>query len=177
MVSATSSVVILPDRTLPWKLHLETSWSQSQHSSTEHLISIRVYSSHPALIHLIWSQITWKGARKSRLMNRESHSFSILCIMGYHMSEALGASGPFQQLLLGLDDFRQGFSATRRELQPLNKGEDICLSNRTLTVRKRLPNCNVSHRCPTQVAFCSLGILDFLLTTIIPYARGKRETH
>lgn len=68
-----------------------------------------------------------KGARKKTQIENPILS-PILCIMGHHVSEALRASGPFQQLLLGLDDFRQGSSATRREQQPLDKDEEIFVS-------------------------------------------------
>ena len=97
---------------------------------------------------------------KEKDSNRESHSFShplyhgTSCVRSPKSIWALSAAAPRSRWLQArFLSHKEGTAA------PGQGWGDICLSHRTLTVRKHLTNCNKLHRCHTQVALCSLWIL------------------
>lgn len=100
-----------------------------------------------------------KGARKKTQIENPILS-PILCIMGHHVSEALRASGALSAAAPRSRWLQARFLSHKEGTAAPGQGwGDICLSHRTLTVRKHLTNCNKLHRCHTQVALGSLWIL------------------
>lgn len=140
-VFGASTKMILPQcNSGQWKLHLETIWAQSQHSSTEHPVSAWVHwsPSNPCTLDTI-SNHFWKGQERSKekqiFDTQKPVPSPLLFIMGHHLPEALKSIWALSNFLFDFDDFRQNGSAARKDQHAPEQGRgDVRLSYRALTV-------------------------------------------